>query len=82
MIQLTARILPALIKDVADTSVHIPLYIDNGRITQDIRQSFQQIRSYILPAHVKHQLVSAPYRLSARNLQHPVRMGSVKIAVL
>ena len=67
---------------IADTAVHIPFHIFNLRFSKDCLKSLHQVISDVRSRHIQNQLIAAVVRHASRNLQRPVRMLPVQIAVL
>ena len=63
-------------------TVHIPFDIFDIGTVEDRRHAFVQIIPDIFSSHIQDQLVTASVRLSSRDLDRPVRMCTVEVAVL
>ena len=68
--------------DIGETAVHIPLDICNVRAVKYRPHLFIDIVPDILAGEIQHQLAAPSGGEAARNMQYPVRMGAVEIAVL
>ena len=67
---------------IIHTAVHIPFYIGNVCTGKSVVDEFLHIFPYFFSGEIQNQLVTAAIGLSSRNLEHPVGMCPVKIAVL
>ena len=62
---------------ICKASVHIPLDIFDISLIEHSADLLEDMISHLFPGKIKHQLVSAPYRPSSRNLNCIIRVGSI-----
>ena len=67
---------------IADTAVHIPLYILDLSVSKNFFKTSHQIVAHITSCHIKHKLIAGMIWHTSWNCDCPVWMSTVKITVL
>ena len=62
-------------------AVVIPLEVADWQLVQQASEALVQIIAHLSPAHVQHQLVTRRDQRTASDLQRPVRVSTIELAV-
>ena len=68
--------------NITDAAVEIPFQVIYLHMIQDFAHLVKNIITDIFSGEIKHKLISSSHRAASRHMKHPVRMFSVKAAVL